>query len=124
MKTYGPEYEAWLAQLKLCDKWDVIIQSCFGGRPGAVATLTITGITKRHFKSGRDAYCKTTGLRVGSSSDKLPPPATEQELADLRREILQHHLGRKLSTVRWKEVSLEALTAIDAILNQSKETTA
>ena len=115
MKTYGPEYEAWLATLKVGDTWRAIMW-----RHGNTAAFTITGETKKQWKVGTSAYWKNSGRQVGHGSD-LPPPATEQELADLRGQIRQHHMSQKLSTVRWQDVSLETLTAIDAILSQSKE---
>ena len=118
MKTYGPEYEAWLAQLKVGDTWTAIMW-----RHGNTATFTITGETKKQWKVGTSAYWKNSGRQVGHGSD-LPPPATDSELEELRIKTAIVRLSRKLSDVRWQDVSLEALAAIDAILNQSKETTA
>ena len=117
MKTYGPEYEAWLAQLKVGDTWTAIMW-----RHGNTATFTITGETKKQWKVGTSAYWKNSGRQVGHGSD-LPPPATEAELSELRIEIKLSGMRTKLSRLRWQEVSLEALAAIDAILNKSKEPT-
>ena len=118
MKTYGPEYEAWLAGLKVGDSWTAIKPSRLNHGFGEIVTLTITGQTKKAFKVGQDSYWKTSGFCAGFG--RLRPPADAPELAELRAKAKLYSIRENLARMQWNDLDLATLTAIEELLNKGK----
>jgi hypothetical protein len=80
--------------------------------------VTVERVTARYIVIGRERYRKGRGFKVGESGfwRSLVSIPKDGEVAEVRTERRKRALIYKLQTVKWSDVSLEKLVAIEALL--------
>lgn len=114
--------DTWLQNLKAGDP--VIVRHSGIGRTAdieAVERTTATQIIVRGRKYSRDR-----GSEMGRSSKwswSRLAEATSEAVSEIRDTKRHGALAHKLNEMRWRDLPLEVLEAVDAVLEEAKENT-
>lgn len=99
---------------------DAITYIAYGGfsQYPTICTITVNRVTPtQYIMSNGDRYRIKDGHKIGGRwGDSLPQQATDEELAEARAEIRRSKLVHKMSAARWRDLPLDKLEAIAAIL--------
>ena len=111
------DYE-WLQNLKVGDK---VLNS--NGRYGVDVVLTVRKITSAQIVVGKSRYWKKNGEVVGGTTSRWNTnrliQATPERLEEIRAEQDLRRLINSIRDTKWRELTIDQLTRIEAIIKDA-----
>lgn len=112
---------SWLQRLKVGDEVAVRYTGSFYGR---YEFLKVSGETVKFFKVGVNRYRKHDGRQAGSPYSSCLEQLTPELRAEETNKKRHMALRQKIQSVRWRDLPLTTLEAIDAILEAERNASA
>lgn len=116
MITYG---EGWIRDLEGGDEYKYVAYDRFGRRPDRIGSVKIISVGETRVKALVDDklgnYLLRSGKKLGAD-DWLPRPVSAESLDQARAEIERDALAYYLKHFEWREMPIEFLKAVYAMV--------